>query len=121
MDAISVEVITDLVTNTPFVGFLIWQYVQMRKDYKEQQDKMDALRTESLVREEAVRQRFEKVISNLNDDKDQLVQTIDKRLSTVEGQIKKLFSVLNYIQREMGIVKEKKAKKPDAIITVHDP
>ena len=80
-------VLTDLLVNTPFVGFLIWQYVQMRKDYKEQQDKMDSLRKEALDREEQIRVRFEKVITDLNSDKDQLVTGLEKRLVQVETKI----------------------------------
>lgn len=95
-------VLTDLLVNTPFVGFLIWQYVQMRKDYKEQSDKMEVLRRESLDREEQIRGRFEKVITDLNTDKDQLVTGLEQRLIQVEtkieqleNQIKKLFSLFN--------------------------
>lgn len=102
------NVLTDLLVNTPFVGFLIWQYVQMRKDYKEQQDKMDSLRREALDREEQIRVRFEKVITDLNSDKDQLVTGLEKRLVQVEtkidqfeNQIKKLFSLLSKIQNAL--------------------
>lgn len=102
------NVLTDLLVNTPFVGFLIWQYVQMRKDYKEQQDKMDSLRKEALDREEQIRIRFEKVIMDLNSDKDQLVTGLEKRLVQVEtkidqfeSQIKKLFSLLSKIQNAL--------------------
>ena len=101
MDGMTQQVLVDLFTNTPFVGFLIWQYVQMRKDFKEQQLKMEELRRESIERQEAVRERFEKVIEGLNQDKDQLVVSLEKRigivenkLSTLEGQIKKLFSLI---------------------------
>lgn len=101
-------VLTDLLVNTPFVGFLIWQYVQMRKDYKEQQDRMEKLRIESLEREEAIRGRFEKVITDLNSDKDQLVAGLEKRLveveskmGTFESQIKKLYSLLSKIQNAL--------------------
>lgn len=101
MDGMTQQVMVDLFTNTPFVGFLIWQYVQMRKDMKDQQEKMEELRRESIERQEAVRERFEKVIEGLNQDKDQLVVSLEKRigivenkLSTLEGQIKKLFSLI---------------------------
>lgn len=107
MDGMTQQVMVDLFTNTPFVGFLIWQYVQMRKDFKEQQTKMDELRKESLERQEAVRERFEKVIEGLNQDKDQLVVSLEKRigivetkLSTLEGQIKKLFSLVRELVKK---------------------
>lgn len=107
MDGMTQQVMVDLFTNTPFVGFLIWQYVQMRKDFKEQQAKMEELRKESLERQEAVRERFEKVIQGLNQDKDQLVVSLEKRigivetrLSTLEGQIKKLFSLIRELVKK---------------------
>jgi len=105
MEQMTQQVVLDLFTNTPFVGFLIWQYVQQRKDYKEQESKMDRLRLEAVEREEQIRDRFEKVIENLNTDKDQLVQGLELRLKEVEtkidrfeSQIKKLFSIVSKIQ-----------------------
>jgi hypothetical protein len=105
MDATTNQILIDLFTNTPFVGFLVWQYVQMRKDVKEQQDRTESLRLEALEREERMRDRFELVIKGLNEDKDQLVSQLEKRLTAVESkmeilssQVKKLFSVLNKVK-----------------------
>jgi len=100
------QIMLDLLTNTPFVGFLVWQYVQMRKDIKEQQDKTDQLRLEGLQREEQQRERFERVIKGLNEDKDQLVKQLESRLTAVEtkmetlnAQIKKLFSIISKTEK----------------------
>jgi len=100
------QIMLDLLTNTPFVGFLVWQYVQMRKDIKEQQDKTDQLRLEGLQREEQQRERFERVIQGLNEDKDQLVKQLESRLTAVEtkmetlnAQIKKLFSIISKTEK----------------------
>lgn len=105
MDQTTSQILIDLFTNTPFVGFLVWQYVQMRKDIKEQQLKTDELRREALEREERMRERFEGVIQGLNSDKDQLVTQLESRLTAVEtkmetltGQVRKLFSVLQKIK-----------------------
>lgn len=102
MDDMTNQVLIDLFTNTPFVGFLVWQYVQMRKDIKEQQEKNDQLRREELERQELQRERFERVIAGLQEDKDQLVTSLEKRLDTVESnitkleaQIKKLFTLIS--------------------------
>lgn len=101
MDQTTQQIMVDLLTNTPFVGFLVWQYVQMRKDIKEQQDKSERIRMDGLDREERTRTRFEKVIKDLNEDKDQLVKQLEQRLITVEtklesvtSQINKLFMIL---------------------------
>ena len=105
MDGTTNQILIDLFTNTPFVGFLVWQYVQMRKDVKEQQDRTEKLRLEAIEREEKMRDRFEIVIKGLNDDKDQLVQQLEKRITAVESkiellssQVRKLFSVLNKVK-----------------------
>lgn len=106
MDSTTNQILIDLFTNTPFVGFLVWQYVQMRKDVKEQQDKTERLRIEALDREERMRDRFEIVIKGLNEDKDQLVQQLEKRLTVLESkmemlnsQVRKLFSVMTKIKK----------------------
>jgi hypothetical protein len=65
MDQTTSTILIDLFTNTPFVGFLVWQYVQMRKDVKEQQDRTENLRLEAIEREERMRERFEVVIQGL--------------------------------------------------------
>lgn len=105
MEGTTNQIIIDLITNTPFVGFLVWQYVQMRKDVKEQQDRTEALRLEAIEREEKMRDRFELVIKGLNEDKDQLVSQLEKRITAVESkiellssQVRKLFSVLNKVK-----------------------
>lgn len=107
MDAITNEILVDLFTNTPFVGFLIWQYVQMRRDYKLQEDKLEARRIESIQREEDIRDRFEKVISQLNQDRDGLIKGLEVRLVAVEqkietsnSQIKKLFLYFTKLKNE---------------------
>jgi hypothetical protein len=101
MDQTTSTILIDLFTNTPFVGFLVWQYVQMRKDVKEQQDRTENLRLEAIEREERMRERFEVVIQGLQEDKDQLVQQLEIRLTQVESkmevlasQVRKLFAVV---------------------------
>ena len=105
MDPTTNQILIDLFTNTPFVGFLVWQYVQMRKDVKEQQDKTEKLRLEAIDREEKMRDRFEIVIKTLNEDKDQLVTQLELRLTQVEkkmellsAQIRKVFSMINKLK-----------------------
>ena len=63
----------DLATNAPFVGFLLYQYWDQRKTNKEQRDEMKEIRKEAKDQEEVIRGRFEKVIDELNKDRDQLV------------------------------------------------
>jgi len=106
MEPMTNEILVDLFTNTPFVGFLIWQYVQMRRDYKAQEDKLENRRLEAIKREEDIRLRFEKVIAQLNQDRDDLVKGLELRLVAVENkieltssQIKKLFAMISKLQK----------------------
>tara|TARA_Y100000401_G_C8170109_1_gene148728 strand:- start:130 stop:465 length:336 start_codon:yes stop_codon:yes gene_type:complete len=106
MDGMTNQILVDLFTNTPFVGFLIWQYVQMRKDIKEQQVKTDQLRLESLQREEEIRARFEKVIQALNEDKDQLITSLEKRLDEQSKRMDVLESAMKKLASMIGKIKD---------------
>ena len=58
----------NLATNSPFLGWMIYSYVQTNKDLKETREESKAeakeIRKEAKVEEERVRDRFEKVIKD---------------------------------------------------------
>ena len=107
MDALTSDFLVDTISNTPFIAFLIWQHVQMRRDYKKQEDKFEKLRIEALEREEGQRAKFTAVIDGLNRDKDQLVESLEKRITKVESQISKLFSLCTRIQEQLKFFRAK--------------
>ena len=84
----------DLATNAPFVGFLLYQYWDQRKTNKEQRDEMKDIRKEARDQEEVIRGRFEKVIQELNQDRDHLVSSFSDRIMSLERGQKKLFAIL---------------------------
>ncbi len=91
----------DLATKAPFVGFLLYQYWDQRKTNKEQRDEMREIRTEAKANEDAVRARFEKVITELNKDRDQLVDGFSTRIDSLERGQRKLFAILEPLKEQI--------------------
>ena len=91
----------DLATNAPFVGFLLYQYWDQRKTNKEQRDEMKDIRKEARDQEEVIRGRFEKVIQELNQDRDHLVSSFSDRIMSLERGQKKLFAILEPLKEQI--------------------
>ena len=100
----------NLATNSPFLGWMIYSYVQTNRDLKEtrEQSRQEAreIRTEAKVEEQRVRDRFEKVIKDLNEDRNKLVEGFSNRIDSLERGQKKIFHLLG----ELSEVKEKITK-----------
>tara|TARA_Y100001973_G_C5189618_1_gene330099 strand:+ start:1715 stop:2062 length:348 start_codon:yes stop_codon:yes gene_type:complete len=97
----------DLATNAPFVGFLLYQYWDQRKTNKEQRDEMKEIRKEAKEQEDVIRGRFEKVISELNKDRDQLVSGFSTRIHALERGQKKLFAILEPLKEQIQEIRIK--------------
>ena len=92
------DVALQLFINSPFVGFLLYQWWDSRKLFREQRAEMKDLRLEAKQEENKLRDRFDAVIRTLNEDKDQLIEALqnrilalEKRFESVERSIRKLF------------------------------
>ena len=92
------DVAMQLFINSPFVGFLLYQWWDSRKLFREQRTEMKDLRLEAKQEENRLRDRFDAVIRTLNEDKDQLIEALqnrilalEKRFESVERSIRKLF------------------------------
>ncbi len=101
------QVWVDLATNAPFLGFLLYQWYIQRRDVQEYKEEIQLLRKEAKEEEKTLRARFEKVISDLNDDRDQIVSGLEKRISaieakleTIEKSVRKLFAILEPIRKD---------------------
>lgn len=97
----------DLATNAPFVGFLLYQYWDQRKTNKEQRDEMKEIRKEAREQEDVIRGRFEKVIGELNKDRDQLVSGFSTRIHALERGQKKLFAILEPLKEQIQEIRIK--------------
>ncbi len=101
----------DLATNAPFVGFLLYQYWDQRKTNKEQRDEMKDIRKEARDQEEIIRERFEKVIQDLNQDRDHLVSSFSDRIMSLERGQKKLFAILEPLKEQIQEMRIKEKLK----------
>ena len=123
MDAQTIsQVWIDLATNAPFLGFLLYQWHIQRKDVREYKSEIQQLRHESKEEEKELRSRFEKVIKDLNEDRDaivtglqQKIRTVEDKIASIEKSIKKIFAVLLPIQDQMKQQRIKEEIKKEMI------
>ena len=95
------QVWIDLATNAPFLGFLLYQWWIQRKDVKEYKSEIVQLRHEAKEEEKGLRARFEKVIQDLNEDRDaiviglqQKIKTVEHKIESIEKSIKKILTIV---------------------------
>jgi hypothetical protein len=104
------DIWVNLATNSPFLGWMIYSYIQTNKLLEKTRDESKAeakeIRLEAKAEEQRVRDRFEKVIIDLNKDRTQLVEGFSSRISSLERGQKKIFHLLG----ELSDVKEKITK-----------
>ena len=100
----------NLATNSPFLAWMIYSYIQTNKDLEKTREdsKMEAreIRSDAKEEEERVRLRFEKVITDLNQDRKMLVEGFSSRIDSLERGQKKIFMLLG----ELSEVKDKITK-----------
>ncbi|MAK37473.1 MAG: hypothetical protein CMC15_15055 [Flavobacteriaceae bacterium] len=101
----------ELLSHSPFIAFLIWQYLQMRSDIKAQHSRYEALRQESKEEEEKLRQRYQNVIKDYTEDRKAMVESLEKRIVSLEKSIRKIFSSLEDLKRMKDTVKELEFEK----------
>ena len=104
------DIWVNLATNSPFLGWMIYSYIQtnklLEKTREESKAEAKEIRLEAKAEEQRVRDRFEKVIIDLNKDRTQLVEGFSSRISSLERGQKKIFHLLG----ELSDVKEKITK-----------
>lgn len=105
----------NLATNSPFLGWMIYSYVQTQKDLKETREEskteLRELRTEAREEEARIRDRFEAVIKDLNQDRQVLVEGFSSRIDSLERGQRKLFALLEPIKEQISEIKMKEELK----------
>ncbi|MGI9554592.1 MAG: hypothetical protein ACR2M6_01355 [Vampirovibrionia bacterium] len=100
----------NLATNSPFLGWMIYSYTQTQKDLRQTREESKAeakeIRKEAKEEEERVRDRFERVITDLTDDRKKLLEGFSNRIDSLERGQKKIFHLLG----ELSEVKDKITK-----------
>ena len=100
-----------VLSHSPFIAFLLYQYWQQRKDMGLMQERYEALRKESKEEEEKLRVRYQKVIEDYSKDRQNLVDSLEKRILSLEKSIRKIFSILEELKYLKSTVKELEIEK----------
>ena len=105
----------NLATNSPFLGWMIYTYLQTQKDLKQTREdsktELRELRIEAREEEARIRDRFESVIADLQQDRKTLVDGFSGRIDSLERGQKKLFALLEPIKEQMQEIKIKEDLK----------
>lgn len=119
----------DIAGNTPFIGFLLYNWWDSRKEREKSQEKydqlnqryidgLDTVRRESRAEEERLRERYQVVISDLGRDRDQLmalfdakISDLEKKLESLDKAIRKIFAQLEDLKGVKETVTELKIKE----------
>ena len=105
----------NLATNSPFLGWMIYTYLQTQKDLKQTREdsktELRELRIEAREEEARIRDRFESVIADLQQDRQVLVEGFSGRIDSLERGQKKLFALLEPIKEQMQEIKIKEDLK----------
>jgi hypothetical protein len=105
----------NLATNSPFLGWMIYTYLQTQKDLKQTREdsktELRELRTAAREEEARIRDRFEAVIRDLQQDRQVLVDGFSGRIDSLERGQKKLFALLEPIKEQMQEIKIKEDLK----------
>ena len=119
----------DIAGNTPFIGFLLYNWWDSRKIAERNQEKMermnkqyieglDNIRRESRQEEERLRERYQVVIQDLGKDRDNLMTLFDakiteleRKLESMDKAIRKIFAQLEDLKRVKDTVTELKIKE----------
>ena len=105
----------NLATNSPFLGWMIYTYLQTQKDLKQTREdsktELRELRNEAREEEARIRGRFETVIADLPQDRQILVEGFSSRIDSLERGQKKLFALLEPIKEQMQEIKIKEDLK----------
>tara|TARA_R110002110_G_scaffold78534_3_gene205930 strand:- start:990 stop:1367 length:378 start_codon:yes stop_codon:yes gene_type:complete len=78
------EFLIDMVSNAPFLAFLLWQYRVQRSDYKEAQTEMKELREKAKAEEDKIRHRWEGVVEKLDAERKTYMSDGVEKLAKVD-------------------------------------
>ena len=100
-----------LISHSPFIAFLLYQYWQSRKDMEKMQVRYEDLRKEAKLEEEKLRVRYQKVIEEYSADRKAMVESLEKRIVSLEKSIRKIFSILEELKHMKSTVQELEIEK----------
>lgn len=107
----------NLATNSPFLAWMIYSYVQTNKQLEqtraESREERIALQNQQRADEEKIRTKFEVVISDLNTDRRHLVEGFSGRIDALERGQKKIFAILEPLKDQIQEIRVKEQLKKE--------
>ena len=107
MDPATSQMILEFIPQGGFAAFLLWQYLQQKKDLAE-------VRKESKEEAENLRDRYSKVIADITSEKEQMrddlktqVDSLSNRLNDLEKTLITLITKLEAITEQIRDIKTK--------------
>lgn len=111
------DLFVNLASNSPFLGWMIYSYITTSKDLKETREQsraeMRELRAEARDEEVRIRERFEGVIRDLNQDRTALVEGFSGRIDSLERGQRKIFAILEPLKEQIQEIKIKDQLKKE--------
>lgn len=105
----------NLATNSPFLAWMIYSYVQTNKQLEqtraENRTERIEMQNQQRADEERIRNRFEMVISDLNTDRRHLVEGFSNRIDSLERGQKKIFAILEPLKDQIQEIRVKEQRK----------
>lgn len=84
MESMGGELIMDLVTNAPFLAYMIWQSQILRREAKEIRHEAKEEREQCKKDMELARQRWQEVVAKLDSERNILMQSIDRKIDLLD-------------------------------------
>ena len=84
MESMGGELIMDLVTNAPFLAYMIWQSQILRREAKEIRLEAKEEREQCKKDMELARQRWQEVVAKLDSERNILMQNIDRKIDLLD-------------------------------------
>ena len=111
------DVFINLATNSPFLAWMIYTYLQTNKQLEktraENTQERNAMYIQHRADEEMIRTRYDKVISDLNHDRKGFLDNISGRIDTLERGQEKIYQLLEPLKDQIQEIKIKEQLKKE--------
>ena len=111
------DVFINLATNSPFLAWMIYTYLQTNKQLEktraENTQERNAMYIQHRADEEMIRTRYDKVISDLNHDRKGFLDGISGRIDTLERGQEKIYQLLEPLKDQIQEIKIKEQLKKE--------
>lgn len=111
------DLFINLASNSPFLAWMIYSYLhthkQLEKTREESKIERQQMHTEHRTDEANIRERYEKVITDLNQDRKAFVDGFSNRIDSLEHGQKKIFAILEPLKDQIQEIRMKEEIKKE--------